>query len=345
MAFYQFGQGLQASYDALASKDQYFVYYCTDTHRMYVGAAEYTKGTKVLNATPTAATVGDADRLYAYNGNLYLCTGYNSTTSEYGWVRVANVNDEGGTITVIGVGEGLDTASGSTSITSTDTIKHAIPSGASTYTDSLNDQTPAFGSTFTVIGVSTDKFGHVIGVNDHTVTLPAQTAIGIAPGSTAAETLTPSGSFTVVTGVAPSTAVGATDHDLVINTETFTLPESATYTVSSTTEGVITLTGSNASASTALINGWDNLAKKSDITSVFKYKGSVATVADLQTVVDPQVGDVYQVASSSAGSNCEFVCTDATSSPTVWEELGTTVDLSAYATTAYVDERLTWRTF
>ena len=41
----------------------------------------------------------------------------------------------------------------------------------------------------------------------------------------------------------------------------------------------------------------------------------------------------------------EYVCTDATSTPTVWEELGTTIDLSAYATTAYVEDKLTWKTF
>lgn len=339
----QFGQGLYANYAALESKDQYQVYFCTDTHQIFVGASEYTKGTKVLTAEPVDGTTsGDQDRLYAYNGSLYLCT----SASEKTWVRVANVNDTAGTVTSVAAGDGLETADGN-AITSTGTISHSIPSGASTVADSISDQTPAFGSTFATIGVATDKFGHVTAVNTHSVTIPTQTAVGVAAGSTATATLTPGQSFTVVTGVAKSSDPSATDHDIVYNTETFTLPadQNVTYEVSSTSEGVITLTGSDASSSTAVINGWDLLAKKSDITTVFRYKGSVSTVADLQNVVDPQVGDVYQVATGPQGSNCEYVCTNATSTPTVWEELGTTVDLSAYATTAYVEDKLTWKTF
>jgi hypothetical protein len=67
----KFGQGTAANYAALASKDQYQVYFCTDTHQIYVGADEFTKSVKGLNATPTKSTPGDAGRLYYYDGNLY----------------------------------------------------------------------------------------------------------------------------------------------------------------------------------------------------------------------------------------------------------------------------------
>lgn len=334
----QFGQGTLAGYTALASKDQYQVYFTTDTHQIFLGADEYTKGTKVLAAAPTTSTVGDQDRLYAYNGSLYLCTGV--VSSEYQWVRVANVNDTAGTVTSIAAGEGLETTSGS-AITDSGTIQHAVPTGAAATADSGTDQTPGFGQSFNIKGIATDKFGHVTGINDHSVTLPTETPVAVSDATGTAQTLTPGDSFTVITGVARSTALGATDHDLVATAQTFTLPadQNVTYEISSVAEGVVTLTGSDASSSTAKIDGWDDLAKKSDITSVFKFKGKVASEAALPTT-GVVVGDVYLAEDTGK----EFVCIADT--PTIqWEELGPIIDLSPYATTAWVEEKLTWKTF
>ena len=335
------GQGTYSNYSSLSSKDQYTVYFCTDTHQIFVGAEEYTKSTKVLGAEPTSATAGDTGRLYAYNGSLWLCTGGSAGT--YTWIKVANVSTTSGTVTSVAASDGLttDQTSGG-AITSSGTIKHAVPSGASTHTDSITDQTPAFGSTFNQIGVATDKFGHVTALNTHKVTLPSQTPVTVANQTGSSVTLSPGDSFTVVTGVGMSTAVGHTDHDLSRTVQTFTLPsdQNVTYTVTSTTEGVVTLTGSDASSSTALINGWNDLAKKSDISSVFKYKGTKASVGQLPTIAD--VGDVWQVGTD------EYVCVVASStgSPAAqYEKLGPVVDLSAYATTAYVDDKLSWQTF
>lgn len=336
MALFTLGQGTYEHYAALASKSQYEVYFCTDTHQIFVGDEEYTKGAKVLSAAPIDGTTsGDQDRLYAYNGALYLCT--NAATKT--WLRVANINDTAGTVTSVSASDGVETADGN-AITSTGTIKHSVPSGATTFTDDIVDQTPAFGSTFAVEGVSTDKFGHVTAINKHAVTIPTQTAVGVAAGSTASSTLSEGGSFTVITGVSRSAEAGATDHDIVYDTTTFTLPSDVevTYTISSTTEGVVTLTGSDTSSSTALIDGWNDLAKKSDITAVLKFKGSVATEADLPST-DLTVGDVYLVEADEA----EYVCVDATTPK--WEKLGPIVDLSAYATTAYVEEKMAWHEF
>lgn len=334
------GQGLYNNYAGLAEKDQYQVYFTTDTHQIFVGASEYTKTTKTLAAEPTGATPGEEGCLYAYNGNLYLY-------SAGAWTRVANVNDENGTVTSIEAGEGLETASGS-AITTTGTIKHAVPTGATTVTDPTADASPAFGSTFAIQGVATDKFGHVTASSTHTVTLPTETAVTVTDTTGTAQTLTNGGTFTVVTAVDKGTG----SHEVEDEVTTFTLPtiSDTTYTISSTTEGVVTLTPSSGDATTALINGWNDLAKKSDITSVFKYKGTVATVAELPTVAD--VGDVYQVQTGAQGSSEEYVCVTAGTaggSAAVWEELGPTVDLSAYATTAYVntaiETALTWATF
>lgn len=344
----KFGQGTYANYAALGSKSQYEVYFCTDTRQIFVGAQEYTKSTQTLAAVPTEATAGDIGRLYyvSTNESLYLCSAVSGST--YTWIRVANINDIVGTVTSVSAEDGVETADGQP-ITVSGTIKHSVPTGASTYVDSMTDQTPAFGSTFGITNVSTDKFGHVTAINEHAVTIPTQTQVGVAAGTTAAQSLNEGASFTVITGVSRSEAAGATDHDIVYDTTTFTLPQDVevTYTISSDTEGVVTLTGSDASSSTALINGWNDLAKKSDITSVFRYKGQVQNVSDLPQTAGVQVGDVYNVVNGSAqGVSSEYVCTDATTPGSfVWEELGTDIDLSAYATTAYVEEKLTWHEF
>lgn len=335
MALIKMGQGLAADYALISVKDQYQVYFCTDTHQIFVGSDEYTKGTKVLSAAPVDGTTeGDQDRLYAYEGNLYLCTNASAKT----WVRVANVNDFEG-VTSVSAGDGLTTADGQP-ITSTGTIQHAVPSGASTVTDALSDQTPDFGESFNIVGVSTDEFGHVTAVNTHSVTLPTETAVTIDPQADATETLAFGSTFAAITGI----AVDASDNHELDTTQTiFTIPEVpevVTYAISSDTEGVVTLSDSDGGSSTALINGWGDLAKKSDITAVFRYKGSVPTYEDLPAV--GEVGDVWQVGDK------EYVCIvgSATGSPAAqYEELGPVVDLSAYATTAYVDNRMSWQTF
>lgn len=71
-----------------------------------------------------------------------------------------------------------------------------------------------------------------------------------------------------------------------------------------------------------------NYATKADISSVFKYKGSVETYADLPQSAQ-QVGDVYNVESADsahgikAGDNVAW-------NGTAWDVLSGTVDLSNY---------------
>lgn len=70
------------------------------------------------------------------------------------------------------------------------------------------------------------------------------------------------------------------------------------------------------------------------LSAVYKYKGTVATCADLPA--NPENGDVYNVTAASgstpAGSNYAW-----SESESKWDALGGTVDLSTYATKAYVD--------
>jgi len=164
--------GTHAKYTSLTSKDANSIYFCTDTKQLFVGEVEYTKGTLVLSAQPTESTKGDDGRLYVYNGMLFLCQYVDGTT--YNWTKVANVNNAFGTVKSITAGDGLDTSADTDNpITTTGTIIHKVPEGAQVVEDGLEDQTPQFGNTFNIQSVETDKFGHVIAVNTHTVKLPS----------------------------------------------------------------------------------------------------------------------------------------------------------------------------
>ena len=331
MALMKLGQGLYANYDAISTKDQYEVYFTTDTKQIFVGDKEFTKGTKVLSAEPTSSTAGNHGALYAYNGNLYLCEN-GETSGTYEWTRVANINDVSGSVTSVAAGEGLETESGSP-ITSTGTIKHAVPTGAATVADPTADAAPAFGSTFAIQGVATDKFGHVTESNTRTITIPTETAVAVTDVAGTPETLAHGSTFAAVTGVAK----GEGSHDISDTLTIFTLPadNNTTYSISSSNEGIITLTPSEGNSSTVMIDGWNDLAKKSDITSVLKFKGTKATTSELPTT-GAEVGDVWAV----EADNSEYVCT-ATSPSVTWEKLGPVIDLSAYALSADVIQRVT----
>ena len=76
-------------------------------------------------------------------------------------------------------------------------------------------------------------------------------------------------------------------------------------------------------------------ALKSDISTVFNYKGTVDVYANLPSE-DQVTGDVYIVTNGEgAEDNQEYVWDGK-----AWEALGTTVDLSGYATTANVTQAI-----
>lgn len=69
-------------------------------------------------------------------------------------------------------------------------------------------------------------------------------------------------------------------------------------------------------------------AKKTDITTVMRYKGVKATVAELPSTGNT-VGDVWHISAASQG---EYAWDG-----TEWQELGSVVDLSGYYTKSEVD--------
>lgn len=304
-----------ASYVALGTYNDNTLYFLSDTKQIFLGNKEYTKSIKVLDAQPNASTFGEAGRLYVYNGNLYICevSGYT-----YVWTRVANVNDKEGTVTKVTAGAGLDGGD----ITETGTISHAVPSGAASTSDSVVDQTAAFGGEVEIVGVSTDEFGHVTAVNVHKITIPEETALDVSSSAETAEDLDPEDTFTVVTEVTKGTG----SHDVSVKTKTFKLPEEidTTYTISTgSTEGTVLVTPSTGSAYEVVVKDWDKLAKLSDISAVFQYKGAVADLAALNAIQNPKTGDVYTV---TAEGN-QYVYAEGQG----WEKFGASVDLTPYA--------------
>ena len=79
-----------------------------------------------------------------------------------------------------------------------------------------------------------------------------------------------------------------------------------------------------------LNNNTYNFAKKSDITSVLRYKGTVASESALPSS-NNQAGDVYLV----TDKGCEHIWNG-----TKWEEFGPTIDLSTYITSSQLTTQL-----
>lgn len=80
-------------------------------------------------------------------------------------------------------------------------------------------------------------------------------------------------------------------------------------------------------------------AKKEDYTAIMDFKGTVDYVSSLADVASPSKGDVWHVRySGTEGTeplNAEYVCTQTTPEVT-WEELGSIVNFSGYATESWV---------
>ena len=68
-------------------------------------------------------------------------------------------------------------------------------------------------------------------------------------------------------------------------------------------------------------------AISASLAAALKFKGIVANLTELEAIVDPANGDVYQVTNPGTGkTNAEYAYNG-----TAWVELGTEVDLSGYA--------------
>lgn len=80
--------GLKSSYSRIVHNSN-TLYFCTDTHQLYLGDTEYTDNLTVLSESPTSTTEGINGRLYYYNGNVYVCVVSNtSLTVSYNYIKL-----------------------------------------------------------------------------------------------------------------------------------------------------------------------------------------------------------------------------------------------------------------
>lgn len=87
-------------------------------------------------------------------------------------------------------------------------------------------------------------------------------------------------------------------------------------------------------------------ALKTDLSSVYKVKGTVENVASLPA--SAEVGDVYNISTAftnngknyPAGTNVVYVATEGDQQGGKWDALGGVTDLSTYSTKKYVDDEL-----
>ena len=105
-------------------------------------------------------------------------------------------------------------------------------------------------------------------------------------------------------GVAPATSVTDSDAQLPTGKAVKAYADAAEKAAKEYADGLITSLG-----------------------SVFEFKGTKENMDALNAISDMKTGDVWHVTTGANGSAAEYVYTG-----TVWEELGTTLDLSGYVT-------------
>jgi hypothetical protein len=106
----------------------------------------------------------------------------------------------------------------------------------------------------------------------------------------------------------------------------FTLAAACAKGVSTT----VTASDANLITSGAVASELTKYAKTSDISTVYRVKGSVETYADLPE--SPTVGDVYNVKTADATHNVNAGDNLVWSSDKVWDNLSGIVDTSSFAT-------------
>lgn len=106
----------------------------------------------------------------------------------------------------------------------------------------------------------------------------------------------------------------------------FTLASACAKGVSTT----VTASDANLITSGAVASELTKYAKTSDISTVYRVKGSVETYADLPE--SPTVGDVYNVKTADATHNVNAGDNLVWSSDKVWDNLSGIVDTSSFAT-------------
>lgn len=164
--------GLYEGYANIAAKDANTIYFCTDTHQMFLGDDEYTKCGGTIATAPKSGvagtgTVGEHGKMYycTADATLYLCEVAGGVTPTFTWTAIAkNYTHPNSGVTAGSFGD-------------------------------TTAQTPAYGATFKVPSFSVNAQGHITTAGEHTVKIPA------APADTGATSVEVTGNGNVITAM------------------------------------------------------------------------------------------------------------------------------------------------
>lgn len=334
----QFKYGLQTNYDKLETKDANTVYFATDSQRMFVGDTEYTR--PVLTGT-SAPTIDSPLNTLFYNtssktlytntadGWLTIATNFSYTHPEsgvakgtYGQVTV----DTQGHVT--GGEVVTDVAHGGTG-KSTATVNSLLVGNG---TSALKEVAPGTAGQVLKYTASGPAWG--ADNNDNTTyTIAAGTANGsikVTPSSGSAYSVS-------VTGLKSAAYTDSTDYATAAQG---TKADKAMPTAGGTFTGNVTLNADPTTDLGAATKKYVDTKVSSAVTSLFKFKGTVATKEKLPATGNTE-GDVYHVTADQG----EYIWAKVDGATTAsWEPLGSIVDLQDYAKSAEVIQRVTGAT-
>lgn len=183
-------------------------------------------------------TAGTYASIAAKVGDMFVCCKPNGATS-YSWILIPSGDEPSGTVTNVATGDGLTGGP----ITSSGTISHAVPPGASAGSTSPNAaQTPGYGATFNIPVITTDKFGHVTAKSTTTVKMPdAQDLSGYKTKQTAVSSPSASGNATAFI----DTISQDTNGKITVTKKNISLPTVNNATITINPKNGLTLTDSS----------------------------------------------------------------------------------------------------
>lgn len=280
MAQVKFAYGTKARYDALAPKDMDTLYFTTDTLQLFKGTTEYTKSTKMVSALPAAGQV---------QGVIYFrMTDY--TMHIWNGVEFVQLNKK--TITQIPADATNDDIPTTKAVA--DYVQAKVAAVEGIKGKFVTDVTYNAGVLSVAKGdepVTTTMTGIVheptYDAETRTIKLPVFGGDNTTYGTFKAATASAAGG----SGLVPAPAAGKQGQYLR-GDGTWSTPTNTTYSdATQSTHGLMSTSDKKKLDGFGAANTY---ALKSDITAMYRYKGSVASTDKLPTS-GQTIGDVYDV--------------------------------------------------
>lgn len=374
----QFKAGLYENYVAIATKDLNTIYFCTDTQQMFIGETEYTRpvitGSSLpeidspLNTlfyhTTEKALYSNIGGTWTKVSNEYVHPNSGATAGTYGQVTVNAQGHVTAGTTATDVAHG---GTGKTSVTANALLKGngtsamtEIAPGTTGQVLKMTTDGPAWGTdnntTYSDMKGATASAAGTHGLvpapaagkqtsflrGDGTWVVPTNTntTYTFAEGTTnGAFDVTPSGGSKQSVPIHGLGSAAYTESSAYATAAQGTLATNAMPKSGGTFTGLVTLSGAPTNNLHAATKAYVDSTVSSAVSSVFKFKGTVATVNDLPSSATE--GDVYHVTAKHG----EYIYAKVDGATTAtWESLGEIVDLSAYALSADVIQRVTGAT-